>query len=127
MWPNDVRKKDLQIEYYRGSGKGGQHRNKRDTACRITHNPTGLSATAEDSKSQSQNKRNAFKKLAEKLTPLMVPRVDKVSSNERIRTYHEPRGEVIDHRINKKFNYHDIIEGNMSELIEEVIRNGRDD
>jgi len=47
-WPNTVRKSDLRIETYRGSGPGGQHKNKTDSAVRITHIHTGISAQAED-------------------------------------------------------------------------------
>jgi len=54
-WPHDVTKKDLKISYYRGSGPGGQHRNKTDSACRILHLPTGISVESQDSKSQKQN------------------------------------------------------------------------
>lgn len=59
-----VTKKDLVIETMRGSGKGGQHRNKRDTAVRITHPESGAVGTAQDSKSQAQNKKLAFRRMA---------------------------------------------------------------
>ena len=61
-----VRKSDFKIEYYRASGKGGQNRNKRDTACRITHIETGLTSTCCDERSQLQNKRKAFTNLTSK-------------------------------------------------------------
>lgn len=70
-WPNDVRKSDLRIDTYRGSGAGGQHRNKTDSAVRITHLPTGISAQAEDERDQSRNKKLAFRRLCNKLVPLM--------------------------------------------------------
>jgi len=56
-------KKDFRIDFYRGSGKGGQHRNKTSSACRITHIATGLSSTSEDERSQHQNKKLAFNRL----------------------------------------------------------------
>jgi peptide chain release factor 1 len=99
-WPNDVRRPDLRVEFIRGSGRGGQNKNKRDTACRITHLPTGISARAEDQRSQDQNKRSAFRRLAGKLTPLMraaARRAVVAISTTRVRTYHFPRGVVIDH------------------------------
>lgn len=116
-WPNNVRKSDLKIAYYRGSGAGGQHRNKRDTACRITHIPTGESACAEDQKSQAQNRKNAFLKLANKLIPLMLPEVKTEKNNERIRTYNKVRDEVKDHRTGKTYPLNDILNGKLDELI----------
>lgn len=59
-------KNDFKIEFYRASGKGGQNRNKRDTACRITHIETGITATCCDERSQLQNKRKAFVNLVNK-------------------------------------------------------------
>lgn len=56
-------KKDFNIETMRGSGKGGQNRNKRDTAVRITHKESGAVGYSEDERSQLQNKHVAFKRL----------------------------------------------------------------
>jgi len=60
-----VTKKDLVIETYRGSGAGGQHRNKTDSAVRITHPASGAVGKSEDQRSQYQNKRVALKRLTE--------------------------------------------------------------
>ena len=51
------------VETYRGSGPGGQHRNKRDSAVRLTHKPTGVVATATERRSQHENRRRAVKRL----------------------------------------------------------------
>lgn len=56
--------KDFKWEYFRASGKGGQNRNKRDTAVRVTHPPSGAVGYSCDQRSQLQNKREAFKKMA---------------------------------------------------------------
>lgn len=60
-----VTRKDLDITYFRGSGKGGQHRNKTDSACRIVHRDSGAMATAQENRSQLQNKHAAFRRLVE--------------------------------------------------------------
>jgi len=51
------------VETYRAIGPGGQHRNKRDSAVRLTHSPTGVSATATERRSQHENRRVAVRRL----------------------------------------------------------------
>lgn len=58
-------KNDFEVEHIRGSGPGGQHRNKTSTGVRISHRASGATATATDSKSQETNKKEAFKKVCE--------------------------------------------------------------
>ena len=60
-----VTKNDLEWEYFRGSGKGGQKRNKTSNAVRCTHRPSGAVGRAEDSRSQLGNKKLAFRRMAE--------------------------------------------------------------
>ncbi|WP_281273950.1 peptide chain release factor family protein [Maritalea myrionectae] len=57
--------KDCRFDYYRGSGKGGQHRNKTDSAVRCTHIESGAVGKAEDNRSQHKNKQTAFRRMAE--------------------------------------------------------------
>lgn len=59
--------KDITVQAFKASGPGGQHRNKVETAIRITHKPTGIIVTAADSKSKAQNKKRALAKLKESL------------------------------------------------------------
>lgn len=80
-WPNDVTKKDLKIEYLRGSGNGGQKRQKTSSACRIHHIPTGLIGYAEDTRSQSTNRELAFNRLVTKLVPLIKNEQKKIRYN----------------------------------------------
>jgi peptide chain release factor len=71
---------ELKIECYRSSGPGGQRKNKKETAVRLTHMPTGISAVATESRSQAQNKRIALHRLQERLVLLRKKR------RKRIRT-----------------------------------------
>lgn len=123
-WPQTVRREDLRIDFYRGSGKGGQKRNVTDSACRITHLETGLSAQSEDGRHQSQNKKTAFLRLTEKLIPLMKAAALQARpspSTERIRTYHEPDQRVKDHRTGKVYRYSDVLAGNgLDKVIDDV-------
>lgn len=56
-----------EVDRYRASGPGGQHRNKTESAVRIRHLPTGVSAIAEDSRSQAENKALALRRLRAQL------------------------------------------------------------
>lgn len=60
-----VRTADLREERYRGSGAGGQNRNKRDTGVRFTHEPSGAVGESEAQRTQLQNRQEAFRKMAE--------------------------------------------------------------
>ena len=63
-----MNEKDLRIDYFRGSGPGGQHRNTSETGVRITHLPTGVVAMATESRSRNMNLQRAMARLK-----LMVP------------------------------------------------------
>lgn len=108
------RRTDFRVDYYRGSGAGGQNRNKLDTAVRITDIETGLFASCEEQRTQGQNRKIAFQRLAKKLVEHHFPSKSKERApyEERIRTYHEPRGTVKDHRTNKTYDYDDVVKGN---------------
>ena len=60
-----VTAKDCDFIYQRGRGKGGQKRNKTDSACICTHRASGAQGYAEDHRSQLQNKQLAFARMAE--------------------------------------------------------------
>ncbi len=59
-----VTKADLVFQTFKGSGPGGQHRNKVETAVRILHIPSGATGESQSEKSQHRNKRIAFRHLA---------------------------------------------------------------
>jgi AraC-like DNA-binding protein len=54
---------DCEVDTYRASGPGGQHRNKTSSAVRLRHRPTGVIATAAESRSQHENKHRALQRL----------------------------------------------------------------
>jgi len=58
------------VETFRASGPGGQHVNKTESALRLTHPPSGVVVTAQDTRSQFRNRETAFERLIEKLIRL---------------------------------------------------------
>lgn len=58
-----INRRDVRTETYRDTGPGGQHRNKTDSAVRLTHLPTGLVVTASEDRSQHKNRAVAWGRL----------------------------------------------------------------
>jgi len=122
---------DLKIDVYRSSGPGGQNVNKRETAIRITHLPSGLVVASQNERNQLQNKENAMailevrlaeKKEQEEIVKIGNQRNSQIGTadrSEKIRTYNFPQDRITDHRIKKNFhNIEEIMEGKLDVLIE---------
>jgi peptide chain release factor 1 len=128
----DIKSEDLRIETMRAQGAGGQHVNKTESAIRITHIPTGIVVSMQDSRSQHKNRASAMNILRSRIYDAERQRVDaarsadrreKVGSgdrSERIRTYNFPQGRVTDHRINLTlYKLPQVVSGEgLSELID---------
>jgi len=126
-----IKPDDLKIDFYRASGPGGQYVNRRETAVRITHLPSGLVVTSQTERNQLQNKENAMailearlleKKEIEELEKLGEKRKAQIKwakRAEKIRTYNFPQDRVTDHRIKKSFHH---IEGIIDGKLEPIIK-----
>lgn len=70
----DIKPEDLNIDFFRSSGPGGQNVNKRETAVRITHLATGIQVASQAERSQDRNRETAMKLLRSKLYNLSIAR-----------------------------------------------------
>ncbi len=106
-------KKDFKLEWYSGQGAGGQHRNKHQNCCRITHIESGLCERGTSNKSRTSNQREAFTKLAKKVIAWALNKevVDKEINTEVIRNYNAPRNEVHDKSSGLKQPYNKVVVG----------------
>lgn len=66
--------REVVVEPYRAPGPGGQRKNRKETAVRLTHPPSGLTVVASERRSQAQNREVAFERLIRKLARLNQPR-----------------------------------------------------
>lgn len=127
--PNDVR-----VDVFRASGHGGQSVNTTDSAVRVTHLETGVTASCQDGKSQLKNKEKAMKILKARLYDKVAQeqeqsiaenRRSQVGSgdrSERIRTYNYPQGRVTDHRINMTlYQLDSFMQGDITQMIHALI------
>lgn len=125
-----INPQDLKIDFYRASGKGGQNVNKRETAVRITHLPTGLVVTSQTQRNQLQNKENAMSILEarflkrkemenlEKFGQKRRSQIGRAKRAEKIKTYNFPQNRLTDHRIKKTWhNLEEIMKGKLEEII----------
>lgn len=125
---------DVRIDTFCSSGPGGQSVNTTKSAVRVTHEPTGITASCQDAKSQHENKANALKMLRARLYDQILQarleeegqeRLSKVGRgdrSEKIRTYNYPQNRVTDHRIGFTLQQLDrVMEGKLDQIIEALI------
>ncbi len=128
-----LKPEDLEITVCCAGGPGGQYTNKRETAVKIVHKATGLTATCQTAKSQGQNKESALEllkaRLAEKKEMEQLKeagdernaQIKWAKRSEKTRTYNFPQNRLTDHRIKKSWhNLDQIMEGNLEVMLKKL-------
>ena len=131
----EIRPEDIEYNFARSSGPGGQNVNKRETAVRITHTPTNISVEIQTERSQAQNKERALQLLRSKLYQIRqtsrLRELDEIKGGKvaiewgsQIRSYvFHPYQMVKDHRTGVETSQVDkVLEGELEEFVQAELK-----
>lgn len=124
-----IHERDIEWQATRGSGNGGQARNKTSSCVQMKHKPTGVSVRVESERSQLLNRESAFRLLSARIANAERSSRDESRSSERreqvgsgqrgdkIRTIRLQDDVAIDHRTNKKMSASRYMRGFIEEIV----------
>ena len=129
----EIDEKDIVIEISKSSGAGGQHINKTESAVKLTHIPTGISAECQDERSQTKNKVRALEnlrnKILQKYQENAQKNIEKQRQNQKnavfgstpVLIFDFDRNKVNDSRTKKTYDLKEILSGN-TEILQSDLR-----
>lgn len=128
----EFKESDVEIQISKSSGAGGQHINKTESAVKLIHLPTGITAECQDERSQGKNKEKAMVALKEKILQKSKENQEKYIKNQRnslknaifsdtpVLIFDYDRNKIIDNRTKKNYTLKDVLSGNINNIASDL-------